>query len=241
MLIVGLLIGGMMMTYSAQVDQSNRQETQRRLEYARELLVAFAIVNGRLPCPATAASSDPSYATPGDVTTACTNYYTGYLPGSALGFQPVDVQGYALDAWNNRIRYAVAQNIVSGTTPHFTNSTNLKTNGIATQPNDLVVCYSGTGTLPAASPPSCGTATSVTNQRTVAAVLWTTGKNWATSTATRPDENANNKSAYNANDAVFVYRSLTSVDSALGEFDDMMLWLPASQLYARLISAGVLP
>lgn len=244
LLIVGLLIGGMMFTYSAQVDQSNRQETQRRIEYARELLIGYAIVNGRLPCPATSTSSTPSYATAGVVTTACTDYYTGYLPGSTLGFQPVDAGGYALDVWNNRIRYAVAQYILSGTTPHFTHTANLKSNGVGTQPNDLVICLSSTGIVTGNPPPTpnCGlTAPSVTNQNIVAAVVWTKGKNGASSTTARPDENANNKTSTNSNNAVFVYRSITGIDSALGEFDDQMVWLPASQLYSRLISAGVLP
>ncbi len=237
LLIIGLLLGGMMLTYSVQVDQSNRQETQRRLEYARELLIGFAIVNGRLPCPASSSSSAESISGG-----TCTDYYTGYLPGSTLGFQPVDAAGYALDVWNNRIRYAVAQTIVSGTSPHFINSTNLKDNGVSTQPNDLVVCSSATGTLPSAVPtPSCGTAVSITNQKTVAAVVWSLSKNGSSSTTDRADENLNNKSSTNNNNAIMVYRSTTGIDTALGEFDDQMVWIPASQLYSRLISAGVLP
>src|SRR5207245_2248161 len=39
----------------------------------------------------------------------CSNYLNGFLPARAIGFQPVDSAGYALDYWNNRIRYAVAQ------------------------------------------------------------------------------------------------------------------------------------
>lgn len=241
LLIVGFLLGGMMFTYSAQVDQSNRQDSQRRLELARELLISYAIVNGRLPCPATAASSTPSYTTPGDATTACTDYYYGYVPGSTIGFQPVDAAGFALDAWNNRLRYAVAQTIVSGATPHFTHSTNLKDNGVSTLPNDLVVCISATGALPSNVPPSCGTAASVANQQTLAAVIWTQGKNGPLSTAARADEDANNKSSAANNNGLFVYRTPTGVDSALGEFDDQMVWLPASLFYSRLITAGVLP
>ncbi|MEJ2173808.1 MAG: hypothetical protein P8Y76_02555 [bacterium] len=59
--IVGLLLGAMMITFSTQVDRQNYSETQRRLDEARELLLAFAIVNGRLPCPATC--TDPPACT----------------------------------------------------------------------------------------------------------------------------------------------------------------------------------
>ncbi len=241
LLIVGLLLGGMLYTYSAQVDQSNRLETQRRLESAKDLLIAYAIVNGRLPCPANTSGSTPSHLTPGDTSTACTDSFTGFLPGSTIGFQPVDASGFALDSWNNRLRYAISQTIVSGTVPHFTNSTSLKSNGVSTQPNDLVICVSSTGTIPLGVPPSCGTSISVTNQKTLAAIVLSPGKNGASSTTGRADENINNKSASNANHALFVYRPYAGIESALGEFDDQMVWVPAGQLYARLISAGILP
>ena len=51
-MIVALLLAGFMYTLAAQTDQRNRADTQRRLEEAKELLLTFAIVNGRLPCPA---------------------------------------------------------------------------------------------------------------------------------------------------------------------------------------------
>ena len=75
--IVALLIGGAMMTLSAQVEQRNSGETQRRLDAAVNALIAFAIVNGRLPCPAVAgATGDESPAGGG----ACTTWYGGFLP-----------------------------------------------------------------------------------------------------------------------------------------------------------------
>jgi type II secretory pathway pseudopilin PulG len=51
-LIVTLLFGSILYTLSAQLEQRNFAETRRRLETARELLISYAIVNGRLPCPA---------------------------------------------------------------------------------------------------------------------------------------------------------------------------------------------
>ena len=55
--IISLLLATALFTLSAQTEQRNFEETRRRLEAARELILAFAIVNGRLPCPATAASA----------------------------------------------------------------------------------------------------------------------------------------------------------------------------------------
>ena len=50
MTIVAFLLGGLLYTLSAQTEQRNFEETRRRLDQARELILAFAIVNGRLPC-----------------------------------------------------------------------------------------------------------------------------------------------------------------------------------------------
>ncbi|HEX9773863.1 MAG TPA: type II secretion system protein, partial [Steroidobacteraceae bacterium] len=56
--IISLLLAAAMYTLSAQTEQRNFEETRRRLEAARELLLSFAIVNGRLPCPATTSGAE---------------------------------------------------------------------------------------------------------------------------------------------------------------------------------------
>jgi prepilin-type N-terminal cleavage/methylation domain-containing protein len=55
--IISLLLAAGLYTLSAQTEQRNFEETRQRLETARELLLAFAVANGRLPCPAQRASS----------------------------------------------------------------------------------------------------------------------------------------------------------------------------------------
>jgi prepilin-type N-terminal cleavage/methylation domain-containing protein len=235
--IVGLLLGSLMYTLSAQSEQRNFEETRRRLEQARELVLGFAIAKGRLPCPATAASLGDEAATAG----TCTTYYGGWLPARALGYQHVDANGFAVDAWGNPLRYAVAQLVTgcSGTpaNPHFVVAANMKANGLACQPNDLLVCKSSTGITGT----TCGTAfgTSGENQITTAdlvvAVVFSTGKNGAAGGA-GADELANLNG-----DRIFVYHTPTPSDAANGEFDDQMLWIPVGELYGKLVSAGILP
>jgi len=252
--IVGLLLGSMMLTFSTQVEQRNFNETRRRVDQAKELLLAFAIVNGRLPCPAWTASGDESPAGGG----VCTNPYNGFLPGRAIGFEPVDASGYALDAWNNRIRYAVATTVQTSTScpgvaatnppsalttywsPPFTSATAtgvansqtfVKANGVAceTGGGDLVVCtQSQAGT-------SCAAGQSVTNQNTVVAIVLSTGKNGSQGAAgANETENVDG-------DAVFVYRTPDPSTASGGEYDDLTAWIPVGLLYGRLIAAGVLP
>lgn len=245
MMIVALLLGSMMYTLSVQLEQRNFEETTRRLEAARELLLAFAIVNGRLPCPATATSSGGEAPAGGGT---CTAPYGGWLPARTIGFQIVDAGGYAVDAWSNRIRYAVSAATplnsqtpricrpVSATTPpvtpHFTNRDNLKQNGIDCQPNDLVVCSQSPAVITATV---CDANTSVTNQNIVVAIVFSTGKNGATGgTGINEARNLDGN-------ALFVSRTADAAGATGGEFDDQVIWISVGELYGKMISAGVLP
>jgi len=261
MTIVAFMLASLMYTLSAQTDQRNIDETRRRLEQARELLLSFAVLNGRLPCPARSANTTSPSTVVGDevrdATGACigdavTDYYgglnagvtLGLLPARAIGMSQVDPAGFVVDAWGNRIRYAVANLITAcsgtSTTPHFTNATNLKANGITCQPNDLLICKSGTGITGTA----CGGASNqIMSQSLVVAIVYSTGKNLlsaqdATTATTlgRTDEAANLNG-----DRVFVFHPPTASDFANGEFDDQFTWITVGELYGKLIAGGVLP
>ena len=245
MAIVAFLMGGLMYTLSAQVEQRNFEDTRRRLEQARELLLGFAIVNGRLPCPATATSAgDESPAGGG----TCTTGYAGWLPARTIGYQQTDTGGYAVDAWGNRIRYAVSiatpyntaspqvcRPVNSATppvTPHFTHKDNLRANGIDCQPNDLLVCKSATGITAT----TCGgAANQIIATSLVVALVFSTGKNGATG-GSGIDEAANLDG-----NATFVFHVPAPSTAANGEFDDQFTWITVGELYGKLIAAGVLP
>jgi prepilin-type N-terminal cleavage/methylation domain-containing protein len=239
MVIVGLLIGGLLAPLSAQMDQRSFTDTQKRIEYANELLLGFAIANGRLPCPASSSSNGDESPSGGGT---CTNYYDGYLPAKALGMQPTDSSGYALDAFNNRIRYALSKTgtlLPSGSCtasplPPFSSSINLKANGLQCVPADLLVCSSSQAS--GFSSTLCGTNNSLVNQNTVVAIVFSGGKNAATSDATRTDELANTDA-----NATFVYHTPTPSGATGGEYDDQMVWISTGLLFGRMVSAGVLP
>lgn len=230
--IVGFLIAGGMYLLSAQVEQRSFENTRRTLEQAREYLLAYAIVNGRLPCPSTLTNKGvESIATAAAVGSGgtCTLNYDGYLPAATIGFSPTNSDGLALDAWSNPIRYAVSKT----SEPHFTGNVALKANWTTTMPADLDICLH----LTAANQSTCGAATNrVVSAGTVVAVVWSQGKNFAASGAASIDEQNNNDTS-----AAFVSRIPSPAGSSDGEFDDMVVWIPVGLLYGRLISAGVLP
>lgn len=268
--IVALLLGSLMYTLSAQVESRNIDDTRRRLDIARELLLAFALSNGRLPCPARYASSAShssgleSFCTAAATTTTstcsgaetttvqahgtCSNHYDGFLPAASIGYTPIDPSGYALDAWGNRIRYAVSRvnNNCSGTftpttdgggahTTMFTSKTLQQRYGISCQPNDLIVCKSGSGI----NTTDCGTP-SAPNQvmavGLVAGIVFSTGKNANAGGGTGTDEAPNLDG-----NRVFVFHPPTPSTFANGEFDDQFTWITIGELYGRMVSAGVLP
>src|SRR5205814_1984076 len=93
-----------------QLENGKRVETLNRLTAAYDAVIAFAMVNRRLPCPAAAAAAGAGSGTEafaaGGTTAAggpCTTYFGGFLPAQSLGITPVDAQGYMVDVWGNRI------------------------------------------------------------------------------------------------------------------------------------------
>ncbi len=251
--IVALLMASLMYTLSAQVEQRNFEDTRRRLEQARELVLGFAVVNGRLPCPATATSAGIEAPAGGGT---CTTGFAGWLPARTIGFQQTDPSGYAIDTWGNRIRYAVSvatpynsqtprvcRPVLDTTppvTPHFTHKDNLKANGIDCQPNDLLVCKSANLVPPGLviTPTTCGGgANQIMSTSLVVAVMFSTGKNGAQAPcAACIDELANLDG-----NATFVSHVPASSTAANGEFDDQFTWITVGELYGKLIAAGQLP
>ncbi|MFZ4536569.1 type II secretion system protein [Propionivibrio sp.] len=225
LVIVGLLVGGVLMPLSTQVEQKRIAETEKYLEQIKEALLGFAAANGRLPCPATAASNGMESPPGGGV---CTNSYNGFLPAVTLGLSPVDSAGFATDAWNvvqNRIRYAVTTSNSSA----FTTTGLIKSTGLGTLSSDLYVCASATGITAT----TCGTATSLATN--AVAVIYSLGKN-APAGGTGLDEAANLNY-----DKVFVSHTEATTAAANGEFDDIVTWLSPNILFNRMVTAGQLP
>ncbi len=237
LLIVALLVGSGLSVVSAQIEQQKYKDTQRILDDAREALLGFAAANGRLPCPATAASNGIEAPAGGSTSLVpCTNPYGGFLPGVTLGMTGLDANGYVLDAWGgqlNRVRYAVTTAITPGANANAVTSPNgVRTATIATYaaaPN-LRVCTTSTGVTPT----TCGGAAALTNS--AVAVIFSLGPNGPTGVAGGVDETANQNG-----DQVFVWHTPVAVGGTNGEFDDLMTWVPAPLLFNRMLQSGALP
>jgi prepilin-type N-terminal cleavage/methylation domain-containing protein len=227
LMIVGLLLGGLLVPLTAQVDQRNTSDTQKALSEINEAIIGYALAKGRLPCPASSTSNGVESPSGGGT---CTNFYNGFVPAATLGItSTVDNQGntgFAVDAWGNRIHYAVTQS----NTKAFTTTNGMSSTGMSALAPDLLVC-----SVASSSSTSCSVANSyLTSTPGVPVVIYSTGKNGATGGASGDEqENPNPNSA--DNDRVFASHDRTPT------FDDLVVWISPNILYNRMVAAGKLP
>ena len=256
LLVIGALFAGILMPLANQIELRRVGETQKTLAEIRDALIGFAAANGRLPCPASAASNgQEAWAAGGNASNGnCANFFDGFVPGVALGVGPIDGAGYVIDAWNRRIRYAVAntdRSPIGSATPLNPNgnfdftamgtvpaaSGEMRNVGMAALAPNLHVCSTATGI----NATNCAANVSLIDN--AVAVIFSTGPNGAQPDpgATRIDENANPNPNSADNNQTFVSHDRAGANNPNGEFDDIVIWLSPNIIYARMIAAGRLP
>ncbi len=220
LLILGLLLGGGLAVLSTQVEMQKVKDTQRLLDETREALIGFAVVNGRLPRPATSATNGAENPIPCATEAAC----TGFIPWSTLGTSK-------LDGFGKIIRYSV--------TPAFANG-NI---ALATVGTKTIQTRDSLGVLSF----QAGQAICNATNPCIPAVIFSHGRNrWGTGdagnalidgSATNIDEDANNTGGPTATN--FISRlPMENTAFAGGEFDDIVIWISPNILYNRLIQTG---
>ena len=152
LIIIALLISGMMVPLSAQRDIQRIGGTQKQLAEIREALFGFAIINGRLPCPATA--TDPADAKYGvEDSGACAQ--EGFLPWRSLGVEEIDAWGIRRNSgadpfvgyFRYRVDAAFATNFTLDTLPNSSLSVQNAAGNSLTQaaPNSPVLIVYSSG------------------------------------------------------------------------------------------------
>jgi type II secretory pathway pseudopilin PulG len=219
LVILGFVLATLLLPLQAQREQLFRSQTENTLEIARKALLGFAQSQGRLPCPATANGIENP--TGGG---ACASA-VGFLPAATLGIQPTDANGFAIDGWNNPIRYAVTTVNTAGgaATPDFTTSGEISVVGIANLAPDLRVCADS-------AVANCSATEYLVNN--AVAVVFSTGPTVAAgSGGADEDENLDG-------DTVFV--SQAPIVTAGNEFDHLVVWLSPYVLYNAMVETGQL-
>ena len=222
LVIVTLLLGGLLVPFSTQVEQKRIAETQKAMEEIKEALLGYAMANGRLPCPASSASGVPS--------TSCN--FVGFLPYATLGVNRAD-------AWGHLYRYAVSQD--------FTTSFALPP-GTGTCPTLNKPCGAITvNTRDASGNPSTlssGIVAIVISQGKNGYGGYNgDGSQLAPPPNIPSDENTNAGASltYFSRTQTGPRAACTDGTAAPCEFDDLLTWLSPNVLFNRMVAAGKLP
>ena len=229
LVILGFVLGALLLPLQAQREQAAFAQTNITLDNAKQALLGFAQRNGRLPCPAT---NNGTATFPDDTGTANPNasgvciHQVGFLPAITLGIQPTDAQGFALDAWNNRIRYTVTTANASA----FTTNNAMNTLGLTALAPDLRICATS----------AIASCTATINLISNAVVLiYSTGATG--SQVIGGGDETENLNAVGAGqiDTVFVSHGITQT-APPNEFDHIVTWISPYVLYNAMIQAGQL-
>lgn len=167
MVVLGLLLGGILMPLSTQMEKQDRDETQKILQDIQDALIGYAMANGRLPCPDT--DGDGII----DMSGTCTNVQ-GTIPWVDLGVGKNDV-------WGQSFTYRV--------TGSFADNTDGTGCGIATAGISFELCSTADINILDAS-----AGNPVANQ--IPAIVIAHGSNWATTTSADESENTDTDTTF---------------------------------------------
>lgn len=229
LVVFGLMLGGLLMLLRAQAATNGVQQAQRQLREARQALIGFAAINGRLPCPAppNLASGAPGAGIEAAPTAAgCSGGPEGVLPWATLGLPETD-------PWGRRLRYRVAAMYSRTVAPRLPTQF-----GCAAPPLTppasaaFALCTPGDIELRVA-------ASGVALATAVPAVVVLHGANgfgaYLSSGTPMPASTSVDELENHDGDAVFVERTPTE------SFDDFLAALPPTLLMQAMLQAGRLP
>lgn len=219
LVIIGIGLGGMLLTLTAQIDLRNYAATRQAMEEIKEALIGFSLSHGYLPCPAKSAID----GTEDRLASGACNKRVGFIPWQELGV-PRD------DSWNHLYRYSV--------TSAYSDSVDTVNLSPATARDITIQTRNDAGTL-----------VNISNASDIPAVIISHGKNGfgatsvddvliADSSVNNSDEETNHTGA----GTLFISNEFSDVkNTAYSEYDDIVVWISPNIYLANLVSVGKLP
>jgi len=267
LVIVGLILGGIMLPLTVQMEQHNVTATRTTIANVQEALIGYAMANGRFPCPAVAgATGVEAFAAGGTATNGnCANFVNaGFVPGVTLGISPTNANGYVLDGWNNPIRYAIAPITDDAAATYVFTKLNGMKNAYAAgcgAGNCGMSWIAGRDVSNTGAPvPAlvvnqtllsiCASATGITNGTCNATPIVSQVNKISTSAVFVVYSLGKNfatggvgadEVANLDNDTAFIDHTPTPSGAANGEYDDIMSWVSTNTVFSRMVQAGQLP
>jgi prepilin-type N-terminal cleavage/methylation domain-containing protein len=247
MLIVSILLAGVLMPLSIQMEVRRYADTKKTMDQINEALIGFVLAKGRLPCPADRTLADGT-ANAGAERAACTAAGTnlGVIPWVTLGVPETD-------EWGGRFTYRVTAGFADAVP---------STAGCAppAPPSNASFALCDVGDLRVQSRTTSKVIYDLTSA-TVApppAVFISHGKNGygaygpqGTLLSAVPAANVDETANASSSTTIFISREKTDASSSCSdttgtttpmcEFDDLVAFIPLTTLMNRMVVAGKLP
>ncbi len=246
LIIVSVLLGYTVAMFPIQQELRQYRSADAEMDEIIDELVAFAQVNGRLPCPD---STGDAVENPG-VLGGCAAWF-GNLPARTMGLDGKYSGGVMVDPWGGAYRYQVSAINSAANGGDFVIANDMRAVGVANLAPDLVVCDTDpaidldlladgadgdgdtTNDEDLVDHTACDAGSLILNN--LVAVVLSTGKDRGNIASSIQEENLDNS----ATDTVFV--KSTHSTAANAEYDDIVKWLSLNKLISKMIEADQLP
>ena len=242
LLVVAILLGYSVAMLPVQQELKQYRHANDEMNMIIDQLIAFAQVNGRLPCPddddPPDGEEDRTGAPPID--NDCNVYY-GYLPARTLGIDgKYSGDGALIDPWGSPYRYAVSETDAGDGNFDFVTANGIRDEGMANvvdpalDPPDLYLCSDSATTDP--DDKDCSDVTGDPVVENVAAVIVSLGKDYEDpATSNIQAENMDDFQVSPPLDGVFIAAPRRE------DYDDIVKWVSTNLLFSKMIEAGQLP
>jgi prepilin-type N-terminal cleavage/methylation domain-containing protein len=234
LLVVTILLGYSVAMFPVQQELKRYNHANDEMNSIVEQLVAFAQVNGRLPCPDDDADAVFDGIEDRNGTNACDGYY-GYLPARTLGIEgKYNAAGLLIDPWGNEYRYAVSDDPgVLTADVDLVTANDIRVEGIANVTPALFLC---TDSTVVGNDPDCSTVTGgVEAIANVAAVVVSRGKSFDPGASSNTEAENTDDFLDGTTDHVFIAAPRRD------DYDDIVKWVSTNLLFSKMIEADQLP
>ncbi len=243
LLIVTILLGYSVAMFPLQQELKQYRHVQAEMDSVLEHLVAFAQVNGRLPCPDTSTDIDTSGNTiDGEEDrlgiNACEAYF-GFLPGRTLGINgKYNAAGALIDPWDSGYGYAISDfnaGFAGNPDIDLVTPNGIRDEGISNVKPDLYICDDSDELGDDLNCTEVTGSEVVGANGEVAAVVISLGKDSnIPATSNIQAENLDNFHDGTL-DKVYIFSPRRD------DYDDVVRWLSTNLLFSKMIEADQLP
>ena len=243
LLVVAILLGYSVAMLPVQQELKQYRHANTEMDSIIEHVIAFAQVNGRLPCPDTstntdgvANSIDGEEDPHADPTVGCEAFF-GFLPARTLGINgKYDAAGVLMDPWGSGYRYAVSNADRDGVggdgRPDLVTGNGIRDEGLAAVNPDLQVCSDSDTAGPDLD---CTTVSGAAVIENVAVVIVSQGRDFAVAPVSAIQQENSDDFHNGNNDKVYIFSPRRD------DYDDVVKWIPRSLLFSRMLTADQLP